>query len=203
MQRGRSSAVASVSLALCVAILSCDVRASGQSTIHDLRDPTKASGGHERREPLRQQHQHRGRNKRKLEENIETAPLFCDFSELVDSIESHVSNNGDNGGAHEALWARCRDLYAYFESTGAPTLILQPVCGHDGPVCEWRELVESYLLQGETIATPMLESCVEMRDLGSRTSCTFGNQSSDIAEPSMAPTVELANTNLTAGNYTF
>ena len=131
-------------------------------------------------------------------------PLFCEFGELVGSLEAHVRGGGDSGGAHDALWARCRDVYGVFGGMNLPNTHVKPACGvAAGPVCEWLELMEVYLLQDppETAATPLLAVCATVRDMLAAGSCARSTAGEPEPEPVPVPPMDLVDANLSAGVY--
>ena len=152
-----------------------------------------------------------------LEDEV-AAPPFCEFCELVGALEDHVQSGGDTGGAHEPLWARCRDLHAVIGGMNLADTLVAPTCdgargAADGPVCDLFQLVEVYLLQGETGETELLSACIAVRNQihVAAASCNSAPTPAPQPTPDTAdagtdsepplPLTDLVDANLTAGVY--
>lgn len=135
--------------------------------------------------------------------------LFCEFGDLVSSIETHVLEDSSTHerDEREALWERCRNLHAALAGTDRTRMKIKPACGGDEQ-CDWGGLVDAYLFQGETEALPVLHACGHVRDLMAATACwteppSAGDGSSGDTgdEEGMDPPVELVDSDLAAGDY--
>lgn len=125
--------------------------------------------------------------------------LFCEFDELVGSIEAHVTSNGDDDSEYAELWERCRNLRAVFASTDRSRAVVRSACGTAETQCDWMVLVDTYLFQGESQPLPILQTCGHVRDLMVTSSCA--GPSENTGENMAEPTLELVDSDLAAGDY--
>lgn len=126
--------------------------------------------------------------------------LFCEFDELVSSIETHVASGGNDGSEHAALWERCRNLRAALAGTDRSQAVVRSVCATAEPQCDWLALVDAYLLQGETQSLPVLQTCGQVRDSMAARSCELA-PSEDSGGNTAEPPLELVDSDLTPGDY--